>query len=471
MLRPSHTLVPTPSFHPPPQSMYSPPPPPAPNIHVWHKNTSKGKLSVPQPTTPYATQHNSVRHTIQYPSQSLVTHHTNLRTLSQTQDPLTMQQILEYHRGPQQSPGKQVSSSTNEESSSDDELMSPIIPYGTGPRRDQRDQRTGLTIGTSDRHRQLLRDAQKFRGIKNNSTTFNAQEWLHHMTLRYPDPSTLRTMLAAFLGALQKQAAYQVPLDKQIITSPALKALIQGRIRMCDQRIRLEKPVMTPATSPSEVAMAISLALRLAHPLRPHLLLHIALLCLTAHRGSSITRLQLRDVVVTDGHPIDDGNRLNQLSNEACAHLTDSGAVVPQGCRRIAIIFRDTKTSAAIGNFALHVTVPVGLLDILGTVATMSRLEQHNSPHHQQFLFGENRYLVEKMCRALLPFRETRRGILRMLAFTLHVPPSDLLLFSRHTDVKRLRTYLGAGLFLNDEAAKTAPITSLIPSLIPTLML
>jgi hypothetical protein len=162
---------------------------------------------------------------------------------------------------------------------------------------------------------------------------------------------------------------------------------------MADHRIRLEKPLTLSATTPDDVARAFQIALRLNDDLREPLLLHMALLCLTAHRGSSITRTQLRDVfTVRRGTAIDaittiaptpalaqpqqsapsqTQQLLSQLSRQLLSQVpsSDQKALSESPMHHTAIIFRDTKTATTIGNYALHLQLSPQIFALLTSTA------------------------------------------------------------------------------------------------------
>lgn len=182
---------------------------------------------------------------------------------------------------------------------------------------------------------------------------------------------------------------------------------------MADHRLRIEKPLILPATTIPNIEAAFHTVLQSNHPLRMHVAAHMALVCLTAHRGSSITRIQMRDI------------------------------------------------------FTCHPGLGKGWLTIFNWIQNLAMEARTEA---QLFLFGVHKQSVQKISQTMLPFRETRRAILRLMAFDLKIPPEDILLFSRHTTTQRLRTYLGAGLYLSDEARRTMPVTSHLTSLIPALL-
>jgi hypothetical protein len=233
---------------------------------------------------------------------------------------------------------------------------------------------------------------------------------------------------------------------------PQWQQFLRTAISVCDRRIRLEKPFFTPATD----IRTISSRLARLRQLGPPYLLMAALLLLTGgHRGSSIATLQLRDVVLMD--------RMSpSVMPSDCTTITPAMCSTPL---QIAIVFRDTKTGDRIGAYALHIQLPPVLVSMLAHVALASLHDQVHQPRHLQFLFGRQRAQIMKKVASILPFRTTRRLVLRYLAWDLGLPASDVLLFSRHTTVKQLTTYLGAGAFTRDEMQTTVAASAEMASL------
>jgi hypothetical protein len=298
---------------------------------------------------------------------------------------------------------------------------------------DNRDLRTGLTSQTTKRHCAIL-DAISATSIS---------QFIKSVQTAWPDPSTQRTWVSAAIGALKRAHVYRPTFDLADLQKHV--AACKQAIVPIDRRIRLEKPLWTPALSLERIATTIQ------NIKDPEVLLFAVLSVLTGgHRGTSVQSLQLRDVVLT-------GHMSSGLVPTTCTALAPAMCTTPQD---IALIFRDGKTAATIGHYCMHIRIPPSVVDILRQVANAAQLAQAQFPPHRQFLFGQRHKTIATRVAKLLPLRELRRGMLRYLAWELEIPPEQLLLFSRHTHVQQLKTYLGAGVYTRDEYLTTTQASS-----------
>ena len=302
------------------------------------------------------------------------------------------------------------------------------------------DSRTGLTKQSTTRHMTILRSLASFPG----SLQKKLNAWWLSLQSRFTDPATLRTWVAASLGALKRAHVYGFTDRESVWYDPAIRPMILGWITALERRIRLEKPILTAQLELAEIRD------RFIKAPTDEVRLFIALQVLSGgHRATSIERLQIRDTIF--------------MSLETCRPLTLDEVNLsllptvynPTRPRSLALVFRDTKTSGRIGTYTLHIHLPKILLPILIRVLLRNAARSSSLPPHKQFLFGERRATVR---RASLPSRTLRRTLLRMLAMS-GAPSSAVRLFSRHTDDAGLRTYLGAGLWQRDEANQTSPLS------------
>jgi hypothetical protein len=249
--------------------------------------------------------------------------------------------------------------------------------------------------------------------------------------------------VSAAIGALKRAHVYRPTFDLADLQKHV--AACKQAIVPIDRRIRLEKPLWTPALSLERIATTMQ------NIKDPEVLLFAVLSVLTGgHRGTSVQSLQLRDVVLT-------GHMSSGLVPTTCTALAPAMCTTPQD---IALIFRDGKTAATIGHYCMHIRIPPSVVDILRQVANAAQLAQAQFPPHRQFLFGQRHKTIATRVAKLLPLRELRRGMLRYLAWELEIPPEQLLLFSRHTHVQQLKTYLGAGVYTRDEYLTTTQASS-----------
>lgn len=302
------------------------------------------------------------------------------------------------------------------------------------------DPRTGLTWQSTQRHQLILSFLQDH----------SVSEFVTAVQERYPHPSTTATWLGAALGALPRAQIYG--FRRSFV--PADVAVIKNAIRAAKRNLRLTASVATPGIPLQTISEALQ------HPnLPPAHKLFLALQILTGgHRATSIENIQIRDVV-------DPAAMTPDFRPKPFADTPVTTPTVD-----LAIIFRDTKTAATIGTYALHLSVTAELAVMIKQLLRLSAQNQAHLPSHKQFLFGPSKALIRRQCGQLLPARPLRRTLLRMLCGPMGISPEDALLFSRHTTVKQLRTYLGAGVVADKDRAVTTGISALIPSMIPELL-
>lgn len=302
------------------------------------------------------------------------------------------------------------------------------------------DPRTGLTWQSTLRHRQILSFLQDH----------SVSEFVAAVQERYPHPSTTATWLGAALGALPRAQLYGYRRSFGL----ADVVILKNAIRAAKRNQRLTASVSTPGIPLHTISAALQ------HPNLPSAhKLFLALQILTGgHRATSIENIQIRDVV-------DPVSLTPDFRPKPFAETPVTTPTVD-----LAIIFRDTKTASVIGIYALHISVTADLAAMIKQLLRLSGKNQAHLPSHKQFLFGPSKSLIRRQCGQLLPARPLRRTLLRMLCGPMGVPPEDALLFSRHTTVKQLRTYLGAGVVADKDRAVTTGISALIPSLIPELL-
>lgn len=315
----------------------------------------------------------------------------------------------------------------------------PKQPFGR-PRPSDTDDRTGLTHQSTVRHETILSYLE----------SHSVAQFVEAVKTQYPHPSTAATWLGAALGALPRASIYGF----QRITTAGDLAILKNALRALKKLLRLTQPIDTEGVPVGAIAAVLqSPGLSRSHRL------FLSLQILTGgHRATSVENIQVRDVL--------DPLQLTEDYRPTHFSLTP----VREPTSAVAIIFRDTKTAATIGTYALHLSLTPTLAEDLKSLLRESATSQAHLPVHRRFLFGVDRALIRRHCGQLLPARSLRRTMLRMICGPLGVSPEEALLFSRHTTVKQLRTYLGAGVVADKERDTTSSISALIPTLITPLM-
>lgn len=308
------------------------------------------------------------------------------------------------------------------------------------PRQSDTDDRTGLTHQSTVRHETILSYLE----------SHSVAQFVEAVKARYPHPSTAATWLGSAIGALPRASIYGF----QRITTAGDLAILKNALRALKKLMRLTQPIDTEGVPVGAIA-AVLQSPRLSRSHR----LFLSLQILTGgHRATSVENIQVRDVL--------DPLQLTEDYRPTHFSLTP----VREPTSAVAIIFRDTKTAATIGTYALHLSLTPTLAEDLKSLLRESATSQAHLPVHRRFLFGVDRALIRRHCGQLLPARSLRRTMLRMICGPLGVSPEEALLFSRHTTVKQLRTYLGAGVVADKERDTTSSISALIPTLITPLM-
>lgn len=316
-----------------------------------------------------------------------------------------------------------------------------ISPEGDDPGIDPR---TGLSRQTTQRHLALLKILQEV-------PSRGSLPWKHLISRvreAYPNPSTQRTLLAASLGAYKRASTY---LGVQL-TIPHPGSVVQDRINFLSRQIRLQADFDQPGVTPDEIRQAMN---RMTWRAK----LMLALLVVTAHRGTSIADIRMGDVRVLP---------FPEWLEVPSPHVAQSLSDVPQidpapplalptnnGWTLVGIRFRSGKTDRFTGVYSIYVAVPAHLAHGL------QQLLLRGGPRGS-FLFGSDHRTVLREVSSHVSLRALRRETLRMLSWQNHTPGSAVRLLSRHTSDGALRTYLGGGLFSGDDAVSTTEMSSLL---------
>lgn len=157
------------------------------------------------------------------------------------------------------------------------------------------------------------------------------------------------------------------------------------------------------------------------------LFLHLMWIC--GARGTSIAKLQTANMFL---------------------RYLPRPAECPADWNTLSLRFAEGKTSASTDVYTLHVLAPESVIHSLA--------ELQNKAHKQRYLFPSSTQarVAAALKSAHLEIRSARRGALQTLAQG-GAQPHEILLYSRHTDVKGLYAYLDDGLEARWEATATFP--------------
>jgi hypothetical protein len=299
-----------------------------------------------------------------------------------------------------------------------------------------------VALPTMRRHLQIIRQLQAFIDREGDEVR-GLQEWMRAIHEKYAHPSTQRTIFGLALGAIKRCHIYRT----SFCNIQALRNILLNKMKILETRMRIESDLLLPATTKNQMSTTMNWLTTYGTPQQITL---AALLILTSHRGANILSLQARDMVLMSNP----GPKT--LADDPIRELTVTALDHSQRSTNIGIVFRKHKTMRYVGTYAIHIAVPFQLAQVFAECRMEAEASQSHLPPHKRLLFHGPMADLKKVQR-MLPYRETRRAILRTLAWEQQLTPEQLLLFSRHTGIKQLRTYLSSGLLLGDEAMTTLP--------------
>ncbi len=219
--------------------------------------------------------------------------------------------------------------------------------------------------------------------------------------------SSTKTLLEMTAGVLMK---YAPELGKP----PAFYKAKCDRLKM----LAFRDPVNRAPPATWSVILRILLDLEKQNKQRQALWLFLCWRC--ASRGTSITKLQIRNVFLL--------------------HSTQGS--------NLALTFVEGKTLATSGPYTLHLAVPPQIVALIRT--TIGHKSRYKSS--RLFTAADQSYIAKTLKDNGLEIRSLRRGALQAMA-KAGAPPAELLHFSRHSETKGLSAYLDHGLHSHWEEA------------------